>query len=445
MLTAVNQILEVITVVIGVFLAERYVFLEPGMEPVRQRRFYIISIACVVFAFSFGEKDAATLVSLIAAGLNIVFGRKKHRLRGFFLILPLLGIINGICVPLLVMPPALFGLSETGALYYTFCIYGLLAICLLLFWKKGKKWRFWFRENMQRRCLNGWEKALLCITGVLMLAFSNVMAGQMTLRKDSLNSVYEYAAKGQSAWNMALYGGITFTLTFIIIVLIMQGNRRTFYHEQVADMQFNMISIMADIVENRDENTGGHIKRTARFVEIIAKKLQKQNAFPDILTEQYISDITVAAPLHDIGKIHISDVILNKPGRFTDEEFEIMKSHAAAGRDLLIQARKQLGDFPYLNLAIDMAAYHHEWWDGHGYPDGVSGEEIPLCARIMAVADVFDALSSKRCYKNAMPLEKAYSIIEEESGTHFDPVVAEAFLASKKEIETVIREVYDND
>lgn len=136
----------------------------------------------------------------------------------------------------------------------------------------------------------------------------------------------------------------------------------------------------------------------------------------------------VAAPLHDIGKIHIPDAVLNKPGRLSDEEFAIMKAHTTAGEELLKHAREELGESGYLNTAIEMAAYHHEWWNGRGYPYGISGEEIPLCARIMAVADVFDALASKRCYKGAMPLEKAYAIIREESGTHFDPAVAEAFL-----------------
>ncbi len=138
--------------------------------------------------------------------------------------------------------------------------------------------------------------------------------------------------------------------------------------------------------------------------------------------------MVVAAPLHDIGKIHIPDAVLNKPGKLTEEEFEIMKTHTTAGEALLAYAKAELGESGYLNTAAQMAAYHHEWWDGTGYPYGISGEEIPLCARIMAVADVFDALTSKRCYKSAMPLEKAYEIIKKEAGTHFDPAIVDAFL-----------------
>ena len=145
--------------------------------------------------------------------------------------------------------------------------------------------------------------------------------------------------------------------------------------------------------------------------------------------------MSVAAPLHDIGKIHIPDAVLNKPGRLTDEEFTTMKTHTTAGEKLLAHAKDELGESEYLNIAVEMAAYHHEWWNGKGYPYGMSGEEIPLCARIMAVADVFDALTSKRCYKNAMPLDKAYAIIREEPGTHFDPTVVDAFFAASEDIE----------
>ena len=157
------------------------------------------------------------------------------------------------------------------------------------------------------------------------------------------------------------------------IVMIIQGNRAAYYSRRVMDMQFHIIASMADIVESRDENTGGHTRRTAGYVETICRQLKKMNAFPDILTDRYIEDMVVAASLHDIGKIHIPDSVLNKPGRLTDEEFEIMKSHTTAGRDLLNQAKQGLGEFEYLNMAIDMAEYHQEWWNGKGYPNGLSG------------------------------------------------------------------------
>lgn len=207
------------------------------------------------------------------------------------------------------------------------------------------------------------------------------------------------------------------------------------FQEKVSRMQSGMITFMAEVVENRDDNTGGHIRRTAEYVECIAKEMKRQGVYSNILTDRYLSDMVVAAPLHDIGKIHIPDAVLNKPGKLTEEEFGIMKTHTTAGEELLTHAKAELGESGYLNTAVEMAAYHHEWWNGKGYPYGISGEEIPLCARIMAVADVFDALTSKRCYKSAMPLEKAYAIIREESGTHFDPAVVEAFFAVTADME----------
>lgn len=432
--------LEVMTIVTGIFLIERYVFLEPGMEAPKQKRFYLVSMVGVIALFFLLGKEAATVASLVAGGLNIVLGRKAHRLRGFFLILPIPGILNGLVVPIFVMTPNLLGFSERTALYYSLLMYGVLALALLFFFVKGKDWRKWFRENMNKRHLNKWEGVLLYVSGILLLSFSDIMARQTSLNSQMRGDGYDYAVSGQFARDACTYGVTAFVLTVALIVLVMQGNKRSYYHEQVSSMQFSMIAMMADLVESRDENTGGHIKRTARFVEIIANALKRQELFPEVLTPQYISDMVVAAPLHDIGKIHIPDAILSKPGKLTEEEFEIMKSHAAAGRDLLKQAESQLGQSAYLDMAVDMAAYHHEWWNGKGYPDGIEGEEIPLCARIMAVADVFDALTSKRCYKDAMPLSKAYEIIRSESGTHFDPAVAEVFLAAADEIETAIKE-----
>lgn len=440
MLTGLSNILEVMTVVAGIFLIERYIFLEPEMDAPKQKLFYPVSIICIIAVFLFAGKDAATIAALAAGGLNIVRGRKEHRLRGFFLILPIPGILNGLVVPVFVMVPNLLGFSERTALCYGFFMYGVLALALLFFFIKGKEWRNWFRENMNKRHLHKWESILLYVSGILLLSFSDIMARQVGLNRQMQEAGYDYAASGQFAWDASIYGVTAFVLTVALIVLVMQGNKRSYYHEQVSSMQFNMIAIMADFVENRDENTGGHIKRTAKFVEIIANALKRRNMFPDTLTSQYITDMVVAAPLHDIGKIHIPDAILNKPGKLTEEEFEIMKSHAAAGRILLQQAESQLGRSAYLDIAVDMAAYHHEWWNGKGYPEGIKGEEIPLCARIMAVADVFDALTSKRCYKEAMPLQKAYGIIRSESGTHFDPAVAEVFLDSVDEIEAALKE-----
>ena len=427
MATELLAVLETAAIAVSGFLIKKYVFLEPDMEEKKQRIFYLISFLLISIVFIFFGKDAASLIALFLIGVNICLGRKKRRLVGLLLMIPFPGIINGLLVPILLVPPYLFAMQERGTLIYQFLLYGVLCVLLALFYGKGKNWRRWFQENMQHRDLRKSEKYLLWLIGMLMLFFSNEVA--MQLVSDGGNVQAAGAAYGNRLSSFIGISSIAaFIMTITIVVLIMQGNKRTFYHERVSSMQSGMIKFMAEVVENRDDNTGGHIRRTAAYVEQIAKELRRQGAYPDILSDRYMRDMIVAAPLHDIGKIHIPDAVLNKPGRLSDEEFAIMKAHTTAGEELLKHAREELGESGYLNTAIEMAAYHHEWWNGRGYPYGISGEEIPLCARIMAVADVFDALASKRCYKGAMPLEKAYAIIREESGTHFDPAVAEAFL-----------------
>ena len=432
------EILETAAIAVSGFLIKKYVFLEPDMEAEKQRFFYCVSFFLIgIVFFAFG-KDAASLMALIMIGLNICLGRKTHRLWGIVLMIPFPGIINGLLLPVLLVPPYLLAMSAQETRIYQFMLYGVLSVLLIIFYGKGRNWRSWFHENMQHRSLRKSEQYLLWAVGILMLFFSNNIAGQIA--SDGGNAQASGSMYGQDLVSFIGISSISaFVMTITIIVLIMQGNKRSFYHERVSSMQSGMITFMAEVVENRDDNTGGHIRRTARYVDCIAKKLKRQGIYSSILTDRYMSDMVVAAPLHDIGKIHIPDAVLNKPGKLTEEEFEVMKTHTTAGEELLNHAKEELGESGYLNTAAEMAAYHHEWWNGKGYPYGISGEEIPLCARIMAVADVFDALTSKRCYKNAMPLEKAYAIIREESGTHFDPAVVEAFFAGVEEIAALVK------
>lgn len=208
-------------------------------------------------------------------------------------------------------------------------------------------------------------------------------------------------------------------------------------YDKLAMYNREMIYDFATIVENRDENTGGHIKRTSIYVRLLAEELQKEKLFQDIITDDFINNISMVAPLHDIGKISIPDSILQKPGRLTDEEFEIMKTHSAKGGKIIRETFAHVGNENHTEMAYNVARYHHEKWNGRGYPEGLSGEDIPLPARIMAVADVFDAVSEKRCYRDAMPLEKCFGIIEEGRGRDFDPVLADAFLNIRDEITEV--------
>ncbi|MCR5251547.1 MAG: HD domain-containing protein [Lachnospiraceae bacterium] len=209
--------------------------------------------------------------------------------------------------------------------------------------------------------------------------------------------------------------------------------------ESTAKMQDGLIITMADMVENRDSDTGAHIQKTAGYVKIIAEALMKKGYYAEKITPKFVSDVVRSAPLHDIGKIHIPDGVLNKAGKLTDEEYEIMKSHTVSGKKIIEDAITTVEGENYLKEARNMAAYHHERWDGKGYPEGLHGEVIPLSARIMAIADVFDALTSPRIYKPAFSLEKALEIIEEGKGTQFDPKCVEAFMDSLAEVKVILR------
>lgn len=196
---------------------------------------------------------------------------------------------------------------------------------------------------------------------------------------------------------------------------------------------------LAQMAEAKDPETGFHLKRMASYSQLIARKLQATLEFETEITDNFIRDIAYAAPMHDIGKVSIKDEILLKPGKLTEEEFEIMKTHASAGGEILDELHKEMSRFNiyYFEMAAQMAWGHHEKFNGQGYPNHLVGKQIPLAARICAISDVFDALSTKRPYKEAFPLEKCYSIIEEGIGTHFDPVIANVFLNSKEEVETI--------
>ena len=209
--------------------------------------------------------------------------------------------------------------------------------------------------------------------------------------------------------------------------------------DSTAKMQDGLIITMADMVENRDSDTGAHIQKTAAYVKIIVDGLKRKGYYASKLTPKFISDVVRSAPLHDVGKINIPDGVLNKPGKLTDEEYEVMKTHSTAGKKIMENAISTIHGENYLKEARNMAAYHHERWDGKGYPEGLHGEVIPLSARIMAVADVFDALTSPRVYKPGFPLEKALAILEEGSGKQFDPKCVEVFMEALPEIKVILR------
>lgn len=194
-----------------------------------------------------------------------------------------------------------------------------------------------------------------------------------------------------------------------------------------------LVFTLAKLAESRDQETGQHLERVQRFSRTLAQHLQKQSQFQEVIDKRFIKDIFLTSPLHDIGKVGIPDSILLKPGRLTEMEFEVMKTHTLLGAETLLEVAEINPHASYLKMAYDICLSHHEKYDGSGYPHGLVGEEIPLSARIVALADVYDALRSKRVYKDAFPHEEAKKLILESNGSHFDPDIVDAFLASEEE------------
>lgn len=216
------------------------------------------------------------------------------------------------------------------------------------------------------------------------------------------------------------------------------------FSENTTKMQDGLVVTMADLVEKRDVNSGSHIQKTAAYVKIIVEGLQKKGYYPSKVTPKFASDVVRSAPLHDIGKINVPDNILNKTDELTPEEMEIKRSHTTAGKKIMENAISTVAGENYLKEARNMAAYHHERWDGDGYPEGLHGEVIPLSARIMALADAFDVLTSSKSLGRQYTFDEAISMIEEGSGTKFDPKCVEVFLEALPEVKVVYRKYNKN-
>lgn len=215
---------------------------------------------------------------------------------------------------------------------------------------------------------------------------------------------------------------------------------------EIVALQDVTIHTMASLAETRDSETGNHIRRTAHYVKTLAEKLRTNPRFSDFLTDKNIELLFKSAPLHDIGKVGIPDRILLKPGRFEGNEFEIMKTHTTLGRDAIRQAERELGlEVDFLKFAKEIAYGHQEKWDGSGYPEGLSGDNIPISARLMAVADVYDALISRRVYKDGMSHEAAVAIIAEGRGKHFDPDMVDAFMELQQDFIDIAKRYADSD
>ena len=240
---------------------------------------------------------------------------------------------------------------------------------------------------------------------------------------------------------------IVITILFIIFNttrFIIEKRQAYSWFKKLSNARQITMESMAAVAETRDPETGAHIKRTQYYVKAIAEKLKSNGLYTDILTDDYIHLLFVSAPLHDIGKVGVPDHILLKTGKLTTEEFELMKKHAEYGRNIIHSASQKIEGDNFLIIAGEIALTHHEKWDGTGYPSGLSGQDIPLSGRIMAVADVYDALISKRCYKSPYPHDDAISMMKEKNGKIFDPEILTAFLSIDAEIQ-IIAATYRDD
>ena len=237
---------------------------------------------------------------------------------------------------------------------------------------------------------------------------------------------------------------LVWTIRFIIIfagvilyILLFTLFFRAYRHqkritEKVKQTEYVTIYTLAYQAGLRDEETGSHLKRAAEYVRIIAEELARTKIHKKIISKSYIEDLVKAAPLHDIGKVGIEDSILRKPGKLTEAEFEKIKKHCELGAEILETALAETPFMTFLDVAIQLVRHHHERWDGKGYPHGLAGEAIPIAARIMALSDVYDALRSKRHYKDSIPHKESVDIIIQGSGSQFDPKIVDAFIKNEK-------------
>lgn len=248
-----------------------------------------------------------------------------------------------------------------------------------------------------------------------------------------------------SSYQMFVPDSLVSSIVVVVIILGIFINSESLSHVELEQYKKELVFAYANIIESRDGSTGGHVKRTSKYVELIVNDLKSEGYFSNILTSDYIDNVVKAAPLHDIGKISIPDSILQKPGKLTDEEFDIMKKHTIYGAQLVRSSLSKLGDSQYIDIVYDIVLHHHEKWNGKGYPEGLKEDEIPLCARIMAVADVFDAVVEKRCYREAMTLEQGFSIIKDGIGTSFDPIVARSFLSNKDKVIEIFNQLNEDN
>ena len=343
-----------------------------------------------------------TLYSLFIYIMKITGFYPSSRTKKFFVWLPL---IIGILIVALMTPNLKFiagyttNYSMGGAAYTAFILAGLCILSSIVIFAR----RFCY-INVHKRNL------------IIIFLFTILLATTI-----------------QAIYPESLVSSLGLTLSILAIYL----NEDNPAMKKLSQFHKEMTNGFANVVENRDENTGGHIRRVTAYVTLLVDELRFREKYSNIMTSDWIDNIEKAAPMHDVGKISIPDSILQKPGKLSDEEYEIMKTHTTKGAELINKSFRNIDNEDYTSMIHDVALYHHEKWNGKGYPMGLSGTSIPLSARIMAVADVFDAISQKRCYRDAMPFDKCFEIISDGRGTDFDPEITDVFISLRPIIEQI--------
>lgn len=408
--------LEFLVQYIAMFLIQRYVFLERGLEKTKQKIFYAVTIVMGLIICAFFSSEIASVFAMLVCGLNIVLAREKKKLTGFFLVIPIVGMMDGLVIPIMVLPDRLFSFDKNVLTLYQASVYAIIIVLLLLFYKYGKEWRTHFALEMRHRYVQKWEQVLLWIVGCMMMAFSVFMTRDIA----SISNAFGTAVAKELAASMIAEGLMSFVLTVTTIILIMQGNKRSYYNgiaesrrESGERLTIQMVKALANTIDAKDSYTNGHSTRVAKYSVMLAKRMG--------YTGEKLEHLYYAAVLHDIGKIGVPREIINKPSRLTDEEYAMIKSHPVTGSNILIEVT----EIP--DIAIG-AKYHHERYDGKGYPEGLSGTDIPELARIIGVADAYDAMTSKRSYRDVLAQDIVREEILKGKGTQFDPEIADVML-----------------
>lgn len=278
------------------------------------------------------------------------------------------------------------------------------------------------------------------IQGVVHAAISGLVMG-LLVPIEKLPNMIIMQSHSNCIIRILLYSSIAFIIGYFSEERYKEHKKNVYNQKEIDNEQIAMIFALVKLSESRDNYTDKHIERVGSLCKFITYKLSNEPAFSDYITEAYIENIFKASQLHDIGKVGIPDKVLLKPGKLTVEEFTIMKDHTIIGANTIREVQEKFSKNKFLSMGINIAKYHHEKWDGTGYPEGLSGKDIPLSARIMSIVDVYDALRTKRVYKEPYSHNQSVKIIKEDVGRSFDPLIGKVFLENQDEFRNIYEQL----